>query len=391
MTTPLSIASLSHLASPGAPSGAERSQALLAIGLAARGHRVSLFTPGRSSLDEQLTGGGIEIVHAPCRMAWLTQGSPTSPILSAARWIRFSIPDPGEPRLDKALRALAPDVVHVNCLPHVRGARAARRVGAPVVWHVREILPPGWRRRWFASALAETADAVVAVSEAVASWIREEGLGDRVRVVPNGIDPEGAAGPSRPDARRRLALGDDACVVGLLGQLVPHKGALEFVRAASLAWRVEPSLRFLVAGDGPARFASAVDRAIRTAGASPAIRRVEGQRDVASVYRALDVVALATVTPDPLPRTVLEAMGHGLPVVAFRSGGAPEMVVNGETGILCDVGDTRAMADAFVALARDETARRRLGTAGALRAREAFSLRAHVDRMEALLAEVATR
>jgi hypothetical protein len=89
---------------------------------------------------------------------------------------------------------------------------------------VREILPPGARRRWLARRVGRHATAIVAVSEAVAAWLREEGLALRLHVIPNGI-------ALRPDAEpragaERLGLPADGIRIGLHGQLVPHTGAL---------------------------------------------------------------------------------------------------------------------------------------------------------------------
>ena len=100
---------------------------------------------------------------------------------------------------------------------------------------------------------------------------------------------------------------------------------------------------------------------------------------------ASDVVCLATTTPDPFPRAVLEAMGAGRPVAAFDSGGTGEMVVDGQTGILVPTGDVTALSEAFCSLAADAGLRETMGRRGRERAREVFSLDQHVDRMESLL------
>ena len=104
-----------------------------------------------------------------------------------------------------------------------------------------------------------------------------------------------------------------------------------------------------------------------------------------------DVVCLASLAPDPLPRVVLEAMAAGRPVAAFRSGGTAEMVEDGRTGFLADVGDVKALASIWVRLARDRELRLAVGRAAALRARAAFSSDRHLDRMEALLYRAAGR
>lgn len=380
---------LSHLASPHAPTGAEKSLVILANGLASRGHRVAVAVPGPWILESALARG-IEVRPIPCRMCWLTQYEPEPAWKQAARWLRFAAPDPGGRRLTAWLRETRPDVVHVNCLPHVRGANAARRAGRPVVWHVREILPPGARRRWFAKQLASCAASVVAVSEAVAAWLRDEGLGARVAVVPNGVDVP-AAPRDRDAARRFLGLPVDGIVAGLFGQIRSHKGVLETIEAAALARAAAPTLRLLVAGHGPHEFLAAIDAAAAERGLEGFFHRLPGLADSSDLFAAADIVLLATRTPDPLPRAVLEAMAWGRPVAAFRSGGAAEMVIDGQTGLLVDGGDVAGLGHAIARLATDAGLRERLGAAGRARARDTFSTETHVTRMEAIFREVAGR
>lgn len=379
MSDRLSIAFLSHVASPRAPTGAERSLTLLASGLGERGHRVAVVVPGESVEASGLRAAGVEVRRIPSRACWLAYHDPRPWPLAAAKWLRYAWPQSAALRIRRFLERFAPDVVHVNCLPHLRGARAAAASRRPVVWHVREILPPGARRRWFAAALGRRATRIVAVSEAVARGLREEGLGERLVVVPNGV----SGAPPRQAAAR------EAVTVGLIGQLVPHKGALEFVEAGRRAAAHERSLDFLVAGDGPQRFRDRVAEAIGASGAADRFRLPPPEPTGAGLLAACDVICLATRTPDPFPRAVLEAMAAGKPVVAYRSGGTPEMVRDGETGILVEPGDVEGLARAFVALGRDAARRAALGEAGSRRARAEFSLERHLDRMEALFRTVA--
>lgn len=390
MARPLVVACLSHLASRRAPTGAERSLALLAGGLAARGHRVQVVAPGPWTLEEPLVSAGAEVVRIATRPCWMTYWEPVGPLRAAAKWVRYAIPDPGAPRLERLLRRLRPDVVHVNCLPHVRGARAGRRAGRPVIWHLREILPAGARRRWFAGLLREYATLIVAVSEAVGDWVREEGLSGRLTVVPNGVSPPAESIP--PDeARARLGLPLDGIVVGLYGQIVPHKGTLEFARVAARVRAAEPSAIFVLAGDGPREHVEAVRRAGEGGTGEGGFRVLPPQPSAETLISASDVVCLTTLSPDPFPRAVLEAMAGSRPVAAFRSGGTPEMVIDGETGSLVEVGDVDGLAAAIVRLIRDPEGRRRMGEAGAGRVAERFSEERHVARMEALMRDLAGR
>jgi glycosyltransferase involved in cell wall biosynthesis len=303
--------------------------------------------------------------------------------------VRYAWPDPGGLILKRWLSELEPDVVHVNCLSHVRGVAAARSLGLPVVWHLREILPPGSRRRWFAGRLRSDATCIVAVSEAVARWVREEGLGDRVEVVHNGVDFF-KGGVAREASRSRFDLPPEAVVVGLFSQLVAHKGALDLVRAGHAAVSENPGLHFLIAGHGPASFAGRLLREIANGAAAGQIHLVPPQPEIWDLLGAVDVVALPTLWPDPLPRAVMEAMAAGRPVVAYRNGGVVEMVVDGETGLLCQPGDVENLTRAILEVAGDEALRNRLGEAGRRRARALFSAALHVERMEAVLEAAAS-
>jgi glycosyltransferase involved in cell wall biosynthesis len=104
---------------------------------------------------------------------------------------------------------------------------------------------------------------------------------------------------------------------------------------------------------------------------------------------ASDIVCLATTTPDPLPRVVLEAMGAGRPVAAYDSGGAREMVLHEGTGLLVPAGEVQTLAECLVRLARDPALRQSMGRAARRRAEADFSLDRHVARMETLFERLA--
>ncbi|HPW54132.1 MAG: glycosyltransferase family 4 protein [Thermoanaerobaculaceae bacterium] len=384
MKAPLRIAMLSHLASPCAPTGAEHSLAALATGLVGRGHTVAVVAPGRWSLEAPLRAAGVEVRTVPSRACWLTYWEPRPWPVVAAKWLRYAWPQPAADRLVRELAAWRADVVHVNCLPHLRGVTAARRVLAPRVWHLREILPPGPRRRWWARKLRGSGAGLVAVSEAAASWIRAEGLGARVSVVPNGIVvPEPA--PDTVAARVALGLPADVVLAGFVGQLAAHKGARLFVEAAAQAMRNGPGLHAVLAGGGPPDLRAGLERVVAETGLAARFHLLAAQPSGLEVVAACDVVCVPTLTPDPLPRVVMEAMAAGRPVVGSASGGIPEMLEDGLTGLLVPPGDREALTAAVVCLARDAQRRAAMGAQARRRCQERFSLDRHLARMEALL------
>jgi glycosyltransferase involved in cell wall biosynthesis len=378
------VALLSHLASATAPTGAERSLALLATGLAAREHEVAVVAPGRWALGDELGSAAVPVATIPVRPCWLVQWGPQPVWRQVSRGLRYAMPDLGARMLTRWLDEFRPDVVHVNCLPHLRGAAAARSLGLPVVWHIREMLPAGRRRRWFAERLRSDATTIVAVSEAVASWLYDEGLGDRVEVVHNGVSPAVDADNGRM-VRAGLGVPREAVVVGLFSQLVVHKGALDLVRAAHAAVARNEGLHFVIAGHGPTSFADQLAREIAAGPARDQIHVVPPQQGIWGLLAAVDMLALPTRWPDPLPRSVMEAMAAARPVVAYADGGVPEMVVDGETGLLCKSGDVEGLVRAIVELAGDEGLRHRMGSAGKRRALELFSTERYVAQMERIL------
>ncbi len=236
----MKVAMLSHLASTAAPTGAERVLELLARELGGRGHLIAVSAPGPWDLAASLEKSGIEVRPIPVRCCWLVQADRQPMWRQVYRGARFLLPDPGTRGLGDFIAECDPDLVYVNCLPHLRGAAVARACGCPVVWHVHEILPPGRRRRWFAGRLRSDATRIVAVSDAVAAWLREEGLDDLVEVVHNGVDPP-ARMPDRIKAREAFGLPADR----LCGR------ALQPARAAQRGARFH-SCRAPCGGEGPA-------------------------------------------------------------------------------------------------------------------------------------------
>ena len=382
------IAAISHLASPEAPTGAEKSLVALAEVLAGRGHELGVVAPGPWCLGSKLEASGIEVVTIRSRSCWLVQWGPQPVVRQVLRYLRYRLPDPGYRRMMVWLDRFWPDVVYVNCLPQLKAAAAARALGLPVVWHIREILPPGHRRRWFARRLKRDATRIVAVSHAVAEWLDDEGLGERVTVVHNGCDvPRDQAASSV--MRESFGLPIEGVFVGFFAQLVSHKGAIDLVQAGSRAMAQVPSLFVVIAGSGPA---DEIERLRAEIAKSPFSQRffvLPPQREVWNLLAAVDMAAVPSLWPDPLPRTVMEAMAAGRPVVAYRCGGVPEMITEGETGFMVEPGDREGLAERIVRLARDPELRRRLGSAAAARAQAEFSVAAYVDGMEKILNEAA--
>jgi len=193
---------------------------------------------------------------------------------------------------------------------------------------------------------------------------------------------------ARRELRGRLGIPADALVFGHLGQVLPHKGQLEFLAAVG-GMRTARRACFALIGDTARDPAFA--RRLEARAAAPGSTRIALPGFVPDGAMALDVLAFTATAPDPFPLAVLEAMAAGVPVVAFALGGVPEAVIDGETGFLVAPEDVDGVARALDELVEDPALRGRLGFAAARRARERFPIERVADAYLEVLDEVAAR
>jgi glycosyltransferase involved in cell wall biosynthesis len=204
---------------------------------------------------------------------------------------------------------------------------------------------------------------------------------------PNGVDIDAFQPRPRPAIALRAALGIPASapVVGLLGRLSPEKGPEVFLSAALVAHARLPEAHFVLVGDGP--LAPALREAIARMRLEGRVHLAGLRRDVAATLNDIDVLVSSSHS-EAMPLAVMEAMASGLPVVATRVGGLPDMVDEGESGWLVAPGDFNAIAARLQQILGTPGELERMGRAARLRAVEKMALSDTVDRMAALLARL---
>jgi glycosyltransferase involved in cell wall biosynthesis len=181
----------------------------------------------------------------------------------------------------------------------------------------------------------------------------------RTTVIPNAVDVT--------EAPRAALAGSPPRLVSV-GRLKEPKDFVGLVRALA---RVDVPFCAAIVGDGPDR--PLVEAAIAEAGLSGSIELLGERDDVASQLAQSDVFVLSSRS-EGMPISVLEAMAAGLPVVASAVGGVPELVVDGETGVLVPPDDADALADALRRVLDDDALRHRLGDGARRRAAKRFDL-----------------
>lgn len=217
----------------------------------------------------------------------------------------------------------------------------------------------------------------VAVSEAGRAFGVENRLmaPEKIRVIANAVETH-APDASKAQARAELGLEPDGLVVGTLSRCEPQKGLSFLLQAAAMIRKTQPRAQFLVAGDGP--LLESLRAEASGLGLGDTVRLV-GWQSTAQVLLATDVFCLSSLW-EQAPMSLLEAMSVGLPVVATRVGGVPEMVDDGHTGLLVEPQDPVGLADALNRLLADGPLRGSMGQAARQRAETDFAIDKMVGR-----------
>lgn len=195
------------------------------------------------------------------------------------------------------------------------------------------------------------ADSIVAVSESQRLRLREAWVPDRkIHVVENAVTvPDQSvvrSNPGQTDIRRELGLAEEARIILAAGRLSPEKGYDDLLRAMILVREKVPSAHLLMAGTGPME--ATLRAQVSQSGLESCVHFLGFRKDILNLYGQSDVLALSSLS-EGLPNVVLESMALGLPVVATRVGGLPEIIKDGSTGLLVA---SRASGELAAGLAR---------------------------------------
>ena len=229
------------------------------------------------------------------------------------------------------------------------------------------------RHSWLTRALIRRMDAVIATSARTAGYLEREAT-----VILHGIDATSFVPPAdRAGLRRDLGL-PEGRIVGCFGRIRPSKGTDLFVEAMIRLLPDRPELTAVVMGRTLPRFAAftaGIEARIAAAGLRGRIRLLPEVPvwDMPRWYQALDLF-VAPQRWEGFGLTPLEAMACGVPVVATRVGAFPELVAEGETGLLVPAGDPAALADAAAGLLDDPARRAAMSRAARARVERQFRI-----------------
>lgn len=228
-------------------------------------------------------------------------------------------------------------------------------------------------RSWFNRYKYDRAARVVCVSNAVAQQLRQWGVpANKLMVVHDAVPPAKASDGARAkELRQRLKIAPDQKVVGTIGALVGHKDHDTLLRAAQRIAKKRTDVRFIIIGDGERKDELLATR--RKLGLDDIVHFAGFVPQAEECLPGFDVFALSS-NMEGLPNVVLEAFVAGVPVAATAASGTPELVRDGQSGLLVPVGDDAALAEAIGRLLDDESLRQRLSAAAKSLVESEFTL-----------------
>jgi len=281
----------------------------------------------------------------------------------------------------RRLRQLRPQIVHTFMLPaSLYGRSAAVAAGVPIIigTEVNIYDRKQGHHILIERLLSARSACVVASAESVkAAYVRQLGISaDNVRVVYNAVNWDRLNATQTPDdVRQSLGIPRDRLVVGVVATLQDKKGHRVLIDAVAETPGLERVWLMLV-GDGPER--RPLEAYVAARGIADRVTFCGTRRDLGNVLPAMDVFALPSLW-EGLPLALILAMGAERPVVATRLAGIPEVVTNGDTGLLVEPGNVQQLGAALARVCTDAALRARLGARARAAVRDRFGADAYSE------------
>ncbi len=333
--------------------GADRPTTESFIGLHRHGVEITVVCPQAHPNHERLAAAGVPVIDIP---------------------LKKNFDKPGQQALRRELERGEYDILHTfNSRAVTNGLAACKGLDIKVICYrgivgnVSFLDPMSWMRY-----LNPRIDRIVCVCHAIRRYFLEMQPAflrmpeSRPVTIHKGHKLEWYT--DSPVPRSELGIPDDAFLVGCTASYRPRKGVEYLVEAIGLLPDDVPAHLVLV-GDMSAK---KLDQQIAASPAGDRIHRVGFRQDAPAVSATCDVFCLPSTKREGLPRAVIEAMAYRVPPIVTDSGGSPELIEAGKSGLLVPVRDPRAIADAIERLYRDPAARKAMGEAARQRIADDF-------------------
>ncbi len=288
------------------------------------------------------------------------------------------------------------DIVHTHGVrANLIGRLAAKIAGVDhVLTTVHSVLAFDYARKldrmvnWLSERLTRGLTAhFVTVCDLLAGQLVGEGIKqDRVSTIYNGLELEKYSRSNDPgNIRAELHIPEAAPLIGIVARLHPVKGHVFLLQAVKQALAAVPGLKLLIVGSGPDR--QELEHYAGALGIADAVIFTGFRQDIPEVMHMLDLVVLSSLS-EGLSITIIEAMAIGKPVLATRVGGTPEIITDGQDGLLVPPADAGALADKIIYILSHPDMAKKMGQAARLTVQEKFTAAGMARKTEALYAEM---
>jgi glycosyltransferase involved in cell wall biosynthesis len=365
---------------------------MVVSGLMEEGYEVHAVFGSDGPMAKQYRDLGCSVQFLP-HGQWLRGGSG---LRSLRRWI---VEAAAVRRFRALLKHIGPDLVYVNNLTGIAAVAAARLVGIPSIWHIRELFEdvggemhiPAGGKALTQTLVRHLPTRIIAISQGVAQNVIGAPLPSQVCVIPNAVSDTFFEEDRSPAAcRTMLRLPTGAPIVGVPGTLRPVKGHDFFLGAAPRVRQVIPDCHYAITGTGSADMLRRLTKQVQDAGLEDRVHFLATVGDMSAFYRACDVICVPSRS-ESFGRTVIEAFAVGSPVVATSVDGIRETVENERTGLLVPYGDAPALAASLVRVLTDRGLAARLAAAGRQKAEKCYHERMYRERIRNVVREVISR
>lgn len=282
-------------------------------------------------------------------------------------------------------------LVHLNNIlgSQLSGILAARMLGVPCIAHLRDFEKPGFATRIHARLIHHH----IAISSAIRDNLLELGVPvEKISIIHDAIDIDVFNdGVDTGYLKKEFAVKPEHKLFGVFGRVIGWKGIKEFILAAAKVIEANPNARAFVVGgpsDGGEEYYNEVKDLTKSLGIEGHVFFTGYRKDVPALMKLMDVIVHSSITPEPFGMVVIEGMAMGKPVVATRGGGPIDIVIDGETGFLVEMGDSKEMAEKLITLLKDEKLSSEMGKKGRARVESIFSKEHYARQAERVYADV---
>jgi glycosyltransferase involved in cell wall biosynthesis len=268
-------------------------------------------------------------------------------------------------KLLKIIKEYKPDIIHSHDSHSLTPCIFASKLNSSFhLVHTRRVDFP-LKKKFFNKYKSKKVK-LVAISQAVRDIISESGISkDKIELVYSGSEQFKKIDKATIEKFKSLYNPDNKKVIGIVANISDHKDYPTLLKSFEELYKVRQDMLLLIVGDGP--LFDEIKNLASTFKSKDSIVFTGFISEIPEMLSMMDIFTMTSKT-EGLCTSIIDAMNMSLPTVATRAGGIPELVKDGETGFLCDVGDYKALADAYSKLLENDELRQKMATTAKERA-----------------------